>query len=1321
MDEIRVKITTVAELRAAQETAQNLERILNNTRLSDAAAKEYRATLDALNRSIANNGVQYANEAAQLKQIIQLSKELGVSTTALQQQYNQLQSMSGSAGKPTLFAQMKNDILGVASAVPGVGNLISKVFTAASGPVGLFTAAITEAYVATERFSKTEMLWARLDSQLARSGELFSGNRQKYQALMEKMSDTTIGTSDQQWGSIILRLMQFGRTSDQVGKDVETIRLLAARMNVGIESAAMTYERALNGSFYALQRHGMMIPQHLSQMEKMKFLTGQVAGSQSYWNAVMHTTAGEWDTMETNLGRLTTTLGRHLNESSPMKFIYMGISEAAGGLAKVLGGTMPGAIEGMKNEVASALPTMADFKAHQDQVHDATLRSKNAVENFTVAMEDYKKKITETAAEEKTLIEIQKAAALNRIDVSNMTPEQKTMEKAMIEERFNRREFNVEQGAVGRKSFAVQHDISEIEKNESDALDKARQAQSNVDVAQKTGRQGDISRAETLLSDALVHWKEAADVSAIKIPKLRDELNQLGVDFNKLRLEFAKTEQAKQYKDTAAEREAAVAGALSRLNTNPSMPAGQIGSRRDSFGRQVDATREYGANAASTDIINRHLEAAGITELEQFKTEVPASAHELQIAIFLMLEQKKAMAAKIKFEDAQTKGLNDKMGEAQKELQQINDDLKTTLGPGNKSGYSSGGYGPHIGAGGLSFQYGRATTPYQKSLIPQYAMNRMTVGGQVAEAISRQQAAANAGTPPGLHTSPETPPNLPGNTGAKEVPVGVDAPYPDELDADGKPTGRKRTRANTIARFDSRTKSYLFNERNPDGSMGVDISPSTGKPFTPGTGTTSADPAPATGQETSMGKWESRAWSAAYIGVAVGGASLLKRPARFAGQLPGRALGWMGRKWSGAPAGSSPETVAYFKARNAGMPHAEAAEAMFAPSGAKTAAEAAPSAGKAISEAAGEVPFFGETKLSGGAASAHALKAYESHLIGAGYPPEVARQVASRWTAKGLTKWDASMAKALESDAKDLFGMTKGSGAGTALSVEAKALARTSNVPLGLMKGLVKPIATGVGLMSGDIAEVGATFAGAISGGGPVTESVGDVLLEQSRGGKSWSDWMGVSGAMRRTYPGFMKAAAGMNEADAGLEHMQRRLARADVQKKIKAREAAALAAIPHPGTPFEDDPTGHAQSLSEDFEGWKGIGSTRDLGPEELSKAKGLWRSMNPKAKHAPTGSDLMDMIQGKSKSDVFQHARGAYESIGHPAGQIGGSKGAHDPLTAAAAKDASIAKDSVNAVLGYLKESSVTFAILKAGADANKDQIQQLFKYSKDTRGLK
>lgn len=1070
-DEVRVRITTEAQLQSAQAAATHLEAILQKTKQNDSAAKEYKQTLDSLNRAISQNTVGHSQEAAELQKIIPLIQSLGIHTQALRGRMKALNEINGAnGGSQSVFAQMKSDILGVVEALPGVGGLIGKAFEAATGPVGMFTVAIEGAREAMENFSKTELLWARLDAQLAHSGELFDGNREKYHALMESLADRTLGTTDQQWGQIILRLGQFGRTSQQVAGDAETIRNLAARMGTSIETAAHAYERALNGSFYMLQRYGIMIPQHMSQMEKLKMLNEQLAGSQSYWNSVNDTAIGSWEEMKKRIERLTDSLGRHLSNISPLRYAYQGIGEAAAALSKLIGGDLPDAVDGMKNQFNTALPTLAEFKEHQDGVNIAVTKTKESVTNLTTALDDYKKKVTETQAEEKKLMELQKTERINRLESEaqrqGWSAERLRSEKAMIEKDYSRREYDSEVSGVTQRAYSTSLAIDTLRRGESTAQTAYGNASDELAKAKASGDPGKIARAERLFQDAATAFKKASDAVATEVPKLTAQLDQFQQDAARIRNNYISTAYSKGVENANATVEGAFSQSMGLLQANPNMPAAQIGRAANRFGRQVDISGGYGNNYQQTGIINAQLGAAGIEELQQFQSEIPKTDKELQTAIFIAIQQKKAMIARLKYIQAKNKGDLKAMGEAEVELEKINADLKTNLAAGNQNGWSYGSRGPVIGStGAIGFNYNQVAPGY-RSFIPQYNMSSIGVTGSVAAALRQQQTALNGAPqnaafgpgalPPSI--PPMAPARLPGDISSTPVPGNVNQsviPYPPMLDSKGQPSGQ-RSSANTQAVLGP-NGNYIFYDRQ----TGQQIL-STGHPFEPsGSGEAGQGnagegaPEPRTRMGRAMETAESAAITAATFLVFSllfkGGGNAIKRwvggghgaegghgagsvaPVAVHGAAPaaraggGGVIGAIRSRIGSIIAGrgtSGPATATVGGVAGAAAPGAATTAASGLPEWAGKPAFEAPAAGGITGKQGvfswANKPAFADGGFSSAGAAAH--KSYFSFLRSQGYPEEVAQKGADALLAQGTTLSGAPAEKFLLETAKKEMG-----------------------------------------------------------------------------------------------------------------------------------------------------------------------------------------------------------------------------------------------------------------------------------------------------------
>ena len=473
MSDVKIVLTTSAELRAAQETKAILEQIAQRTDVADAAAEEYKNTLKALDEVIKNNQVGLAAKTAEMARTIQTAQSLGVNVDNLRKQYAEMaKQLAQPQQGEGIFANMRKDLQELTREVPALSRMIGKTAEMATGSMGVFAAAVGTAYEGIKKFAEQEVVWAKLDTALARSGHLMDGTREQYEKLIQSMVSSTPQTSEDQWGKIILRLTQFQRTSQQVQGDVQTIRNLAGVMG-SVSSAAMAYERSMNGSFYMLRRYGIMIPEHVSQLEKMNTLTreaAEIGGGQLA--AVQQTLIGQWDSMTTRVGELVEAIGSRLTPiTDTLKFVFHELGGAAKFWTETIRKSVP-VLDDMGTAVSHTTKSMGDMRQEMQEYQTAWKAVKTDIEQATKSLKEHDEQMEKSLKnrekfskwqEDKDVAEIERTVAdpAERMAKIALRKGQTVADTGKARDFLTGREIQEQQSVV----LSNQRNISELDSN----------------------------------------------------------------------------------------------------------------------------------------------------------------------------------------------------------------------------------------------------------------------------------------------------------------------------------------------------------------------------------------------------------------------------------------------------------------------------------------------------------------------------------------------------------------------------------------------------------------------------------------------------------------------------------------------------------------------------------------------------------------------------------------------------------------------------------------------------------------------------------------
>ena len=473
---VKIRIQTEAQLQSAQEAKAFLENLTAQVGQADAATAKYDQTIRQLDEAIKNNQIGLGKQAQALAEQIRNLQSLGVNTDALKAKFA---DMAKELAQPQqgdgIFGKMRQDLQELTREVPALSRLIGKTFEISTGSIGLFAAALGTAYEGIMKFAQTEVIFAKLDTALARSGHAADGTRESYEKLIRSLADETPQTTETQWANVILRLTQFQRTSQQIQGDVQVIRNLAGVMG-SLSTAAMAFERASNGSFYAMRRYGIMIPDHVSQLEKMNTLTreaAEIGGGQLA--AVQQTLIGQWDEMTTRVGTLVEAIGSRLTPiTDALKFTFHELGGAAKYWSDMIRQSVP-VLDEAGTAINHTQKSMGDMRQEMQTYAAAWAHVKEEIDFVTTALKAHDDQLEKSQTAREKFSKWQEERDVAEIERTVADPAERQSRIAL------RRGKTAEDMAAARDSLTgreIQEQQNEVSKNQRNiaGLDSSMQA-----------------------------------------------------------------------------------------------------------------------------------------------------------------------------------------------------------------------------------------------------------------------------------------------------------------------------------------------------------------------------------------------------------------------------------------------------------------------------------------------------------------------------------------------------------------------------------------------------------------------------------------------------------------------------------------------------------------------------------------------------------------------------------------------------------------------------------------------------------------------------
>jgi hypothetical protein len=168
------------------------------------------------------------------------------------------------------------DVVPGLGAVEGALGKMAGGATVASVAIGATAAAVGLAAESVREFMGVETAFAKLDSALARSGQLTDEYRAKLAEMASELQKST-GKDDDEWLGVLTKLTQFGANSSNIDGAAEAVKNLAGILDGDLQSASMMVSKALQGQFDLFGRYGLRVAETGTQTQKLNQLFEQLA------------------------------------------------------------------------------------------------------------------------------------------------------------------------------------------------------------------------------------------------------------------------------------------------------------------------------------------------------------------------------------------------------------------------------------------------------------------------------------------------------------------------------------------------------------------------------------------------------------------------------------------------------------------------------------------------------------------------------------------------------------------------------------------------------------------------------------------------------------------------------------------------------------------------------------------------------------------------------------------------------------------------------------------------------------------------------------
>lgn len=349
-----------------------------------------------------------------------------------------------------------------AKSIDAFVGIIRGPFAAIAAVASSVAAAFSGVSKAIAEFADAEQKVAKLDAALAQNGLLADDVREQYQELATELQKTT-AIADDEWLAVLTKLTQFGSKPETIGMDVEAVKNLAGVVG-DLQTAATMYSKALQGSFSAFSRYGIIITENATATEKLRDLQEQLArigGGQL--DASATTLNGQWAKLKNATADLSEAIGGQIAKTGILQEVMATTTEVTEYWAEKLGGTI-GRVNGLSNAVQDTTESLRAYKEELAIVEELSSRITKAIEQEVKAIREKQSALDEIAGAQVAL-DIAKVNEAER--KGQLTPEQATIAKGRIRaaaaaaKHDRDKEADIQEYKAKEKAFSDQLTITE--------------------------------------------------------------------------------------------------------------------------------------------------------------------------------------------------------------------------------------------------------------------------------------------------------------------------------------------------------------------------------------------------------------------------------------------------------------------------------------------------------------------------------------------------------------------------------------------------------------------------------------------------------------------------------------------------------------------------------------------------------------------------------------------------------------------------------------------------------------------------------------------
>ncbi len=372
------------------------------------------------------------------------------------------------------FDRLKNSLLDIGRAIPGVSAGMGMLASGAAAAAGVFAGlakAVSEYATAQEGVSK-------LAAALGQTGQLTKENVEGFQDLAAELQNTTaIATGE--WIGVLTKLVQFGAKPESIGMHAESVKNLAGIVG-DLGTATTMYAKALQGNYDAFARYGILVEEAATQTEKLDQLQRQLAERGSgQLEASAASLTGQFRALKLATSDVFEAIGRGVSKTGLLQWVLTGLTAVAASVAESLGGPTE-AVAGLTNRVRESVQANNSYIETLKQIATASERIKQVTDAEIASIRERQRALDEIS-------DAQMALDLANVDEAvaggRMSPRDGIKARSKIRRDYAKQKFDREQEADLLEQSRLEQDFAD----QSNLLEVVRRRRKEAEKIPKSG------------------------------------------------------------------------------------------------------------------------------------------------------------------------------------------------------------------------------------------------------------------------------------------------------------------------------------------------------------------------------------------------------------------------------------------------------------------------------------------------------------------------------------------------------------------------------------------------------------------------------------------------------------------------------------------------------------------------------------------------------------------------------------------------------------------------------------------------------------------